>query len=386
MTDLPQPLTPADCDLAGYRFMPLDVVRLKGSELASNYTPDECWAAMLLWCASWQHVPAGAIPDNDKWIADQAGYSARGKIDRAWKTVREGALHGWIKCSDGLLYHPVVAEKALEGWIGKLLSRLAGGIGNAKRWGAEFDADAIHGQIIDAAARLKAIAPQSEWLTKKQVAAILAGSPPDANPVAPRQKKESPPDDKNIAPRQLNLSPPESGCDRNREGEGDREGEYKTNKAAVNSTVVGTGESERAASPAQGPEKPQSRAVAVAILLRKLGVRPITPQHPLALEWGANEKCTDELLEQAIDTARVRKPAPESIHPNYLAPIVAELLNPPPSREDNAWKRSDAGIDAKGRELGMFPRGTESYSDFRGRIEAEIAKRKRNPPPEGAAA
>ncbi len=193
MTDLPQPLTPPDCDLTGYRFMPLDVVRLKGSELASSYTPDECWAAMLLWCASWQHVPAGAIPDNDKWIADQAGYSQRGRIDRAWKTVREGALHGWIKCSDGLLYHPVVAEKALEGWIGKLLSRLAGGTGNAKRWGAEFDANPIHAQIIEAAACLKAIAPQSEWLTKKQVIAILAGSPPDEKQIAPRQGKASPP-------------------------------------------------------------------------------------------------------------------------------------------------------------------------------------------------
>ncbi|WP_050466349.1 DUF1376 domain-containing protein [Herbaspirillum chlorophenolicum] len=386
MTDLPQPLTPADCDLAGYRFMPLDVVRLKGSELASSYTPDECWAAMLLWCASWQHVPAGAIPDNDKWIADQAGYSARGKIDRAWKTVRDGALHGWIKCSDGLLYHPVVAEKALEGWIGKLLSRLAGGIGNAKRWGAEFDAEAIHAQIIDAAARLKSIAPQSEWLTKKQVVAILSGSPPDEKQVAPRQKKASPPDDENIAPRQLDLSPPDSGCDRNREGEGDREGELKTNKAAATSTVVGAGEAERVAAPVQDPEKPINRGVAVAILLRRLGVRPMTPQHPLALGWGGNPKCTDELLQQGIDIARERKPLPESIHPNYLAPIIAELLNPPPPRHDSSWRASEPATDAKARELGITAPLGWSYSQLRDLIQSEIDRRRKQPPAKGAAA
>jgi hypothetical protein len=28
-------------------------------------------------------------------------------------------LRGWIKCADGLLYHPVVAEKALEAWAKK---------------------------------------------------------------------------------------------------------------------------------------------------------------------------------------------------------------------------------------------------------------------------
>jgi hypothetical protein len=29
---------------------------------------------------------------------------------KTWKKVRAGALRGWVKCSDGRLYHPVVAE------------------------------------------------------------------------------------------------------------------------------------------------------------------------------------------------------------------------------------------------------------------------------------
>lgn len=123
MTDRPEPLTPADCDLKDFPFMPLDVSRLRDSELASNETPEACWAAVLLWAASWHQVPAASIPDDDMWIAKQAGYQLRGKIDKAWKGIRAGALRGWVACSDGRLYHPVVAEKARDAWQAKLEQR-----------------------------------------------------------------------------------------------------------------------------------------------------------------------------------------------------------------------------------------------------------------------
>ena len=42
---------------------------------------------------------------------------------------------------------------------------------------------------------------------------------------------------------------------------------------------------------------------------------------------------------------------------------------------DNWWA-SDAGIDRKGRELGLMPRPTESYADYRVRIHDEIHKRR----------
>lgn len=123
----PQPLTPANCDLQDFPFMPLDVARLRDSELASNETPDACWAAVLLWSASWHQVPAASIPDDELWLAKQAGYQLRGKIDKAWSKVRAGALRGWVKCSDGRLYHPVVAEKARDAWQAK----------QRQRWGTE---------------------------------------------------------------------------------------------------------------------------------------------------------------------------------------------------------------------------------------------------------
>lgn len=113
--------------------MPLDVARLRDSELASNETPEACWGAVLLWCASWHQVPAASMPDDDKWIAKQAGYAQRGKIDKAWADVRAGALRGWVKCDDGRLYHPVVAEKAREAWQAKLEQRWRTECGRIKK-------------------------------------------------------------------------------------------------------------------------------------------------------------------------------------------------------------------------------------------------------------
>jgi len=121
--NLPPPMTQVDCDLRDFAFMPLDVGRLRDSDLAANQPPDACWAALLLWCAAWHQVPAASIPEDENWIAKQAGYMSRGKIDKAWKGVRDGALHGFIKCSDGRLYHQVVAEKAKEAWTSKLRQR-----------------------------------------------------------------------------------------------------------------------------------------------------------------------------------------------------------------------------------------------------------------------
>ena len=113
------PLVPPEVDLQDFAFMPLDVRRLRDSDLTADESPEACWAAVLLWSASWHQIPAGSIPNNEQWIAKHAGYSARGRIDPAWKTVRDGAMRSWILCSDDRWYHPVVAEKAIEAWRSK---------------------------------------------------------------------------------------------------------------------------------------------------------------------------------------------------------------------------------------------------------------------------
>jgi len=116
MMDLPAPLTPADCDLRDFAFLPLDVVRLRDSDLAIHVTGEEFRCAVLLWCASWHQVPAASLPDDDKTLAALAGF---GRVVSEWEKNKAGALRGWVKCSDGRLYHRVVAEKANESWASK---------------------------------------------------------------------------------------------------------------------------------------------------------------------------------------------------------------------------------------------------------------------------
>lgn len=108
MNDLPEPLTPPDCDLRGMPFMPLDTVRLLDSDFFALATAEEFRIGLVLWCKAWQQVPAASLPDDDRILAHLSGMRDR------WCDVRDMSLHGWIKCSDGRLYHPVVAEKAME--------------------------------------------------------------------------------------------------------------------------------------------------------------------------------------------------------------------------------------------------------------------------------
>jgi hypothetical protein len=117
---VPEPLTPVDCDLQAFRTLPLDIVRLQGSDLVAEQTPEENWAALLLWAGAWHQVPAASIPDSDKWQAKQAGYMMRGRIDPQWERVKDGALRGFVLCTDGRLYHTVLAEKANEAWSSRL--------------------------------------------------------------------------------------------------------------------------------------------------------------------------------------------------------------------------------------------------------------------------
>lgn len=117
MDELPEPLVPADCDLRGYHFMPLDVVRLLDSSLFARSTGEEFKAAVALWCKSWTQIPAGSLPDDDRDLAYLSGAGTR------WSKIKAVALMHWIKCNDGRLYHPVVAEKAVEGWKARQAQR-----------------------------------------------------------------------------------------------------------------------------------------------------------------------------------------------------------------------------------------------------------------------
>lgn len=108
--DLPEPLTPPDCDLQDFGFMPLHVGRLRDSELVDLSTGDEFKAAVLLWAFAWHQVPAGSLPDDDRILAKRSG------AGEGWPTVKAMALRGFVQCSDGRLYHPIIAKAACDAW------------------------------------------------------------------------------------------------------------------------------------------------------------------------------------------------------------------------------------------------------------------------------
>lgn len=113
---LPEPPVPADADLRDFAFMPLDVHRLRDSDLAATASAEEFRAAVLLWCAAWHQLPAGSLPSDDRVLASLVGFGRGEKAIEAWKQVKEVALDGFFLCNDGRLYHGVIAEKACESW------------------------------------------------------------------------------------------------------------------------------------------------------------------------------------------------------------------------------------------------------------------------------
>lgn len=109
--DLPEPLTPPDCDLRGSTWMPLHGNKLLGSDFDAIASDAEYRAAHRLWWAAWQQqVPAASLPDDDRVLAHIAGYQ---RDQKSWLKIKEVALHGFVKCSDGRLYHKFLSEEAV---------------------------------------------------------------------------------------------------------------------------------------------------------------------------------------------------------------------------------------------------------------------------------
>lgn len=132
MADDIAPLVPQEVDLRGYPFTPIFRARLFGSSFHARATDAEWRAGVTLWLKSWDQVPAGTLPGDD---IDLCRLAELGRDLKTWAKIKVGAMHGWIKCSDGRLHHPVVAEGVLEAWDGKSKATAKGKAGAAKRWG-----------------------------------------------------------------------------------------------------------------------------------------------------------------------------------------------------------------------------------------------------------
>lgn len=364
MSDLPQPLTPADCDLRGLPYMPLDVIRLLDSDMFAEATGDEFKAAVALWCKSWTQVPAASLPNKDKVLAHLSG-----NVEK-WKRIKTGAMRGWVLCSDDRWYHPVVAEKALAALPGReeFNSKKSA---EAERKARERD----DRKALFEALKRHGITPDWNVSTK-----TLRG-------MAAQYLSQEPPGHVTDIERDMSHGVTVS------KGEGEKKGEGELTSNPPSSSQAST-EVREAPPPSLPPFEPDQlepthsehnlplgRNVQISMLLRAQGVIA-TSQNPIVcVTWGQNPKVTDEVLNVAVMKARVAKPEPEEIPIKYLARIVEQELvrqaEPAPApaapkQPGDDWFRSKAGIERKGRELGMFARGSESHDDFKDRIFAKL--------------
>lgn len=165
MSPPPAPMVPPDCDLRDFPKMMIDIGRIFASTFNSSASrnPLAWMVAHKLWYRSWHQVPAASLPNDDE---DLCHLAELGLDMRSFKKTKPLAMRGWVLCSDGRLYHPVVAEEALGAWIGKLKQRIASGAGNAKRYNNPFDQRPIDAQINVALTMLSALNPQSRALQK----------------------------------------------------------------------------------------------------------------------------------------------------------------------------------------------------------------------------
>ena len=196
----PDPLVPADVILRDFPFFPLDITRLFNSRFHAIASDAEWRAGMTLWLKSYHQVPAGSLPNDDIELARLAEF---GKNLKNFLKVKPVALHGWIECADGRLYHRTVAEKVNEAWTRKQQQRDNGRKGNAKRWGA------CHGVVESSDKSTQSVdigRPEQDPGNPPELVAARSGGDPAA--IATRSRpdsdsiaRRSPPDPKAIPTR-----------------------------------------------------------------------------------------------------------------------------------------------------------------------------------------
>jgi hypothetical protein len=123
-------MTPPECDLRGYDFMPLLGQRMFTSEFYLRSSAEGFRAGIRLLWAAWQQCPAGSLPDDDVMLCRLADL---GTDLKRWRKLRPEALKKFIKCSDGRLYNPILSEWVLTAWKKRLRERERKSLYRAKR-------------------------------------------------------------------------------------------------------------------------------------------------------------------------------------------------------------------------------------------------------------
>lgn len=114
--NLPEPLTPSDCNLQGVEALPLDVLWWRNSDFALFSSDAAYRVGIELALASWHQIPAASLPGNDSALAVLAGLGRGDDALIKMRALREEVLSHWLLCSDRRYYHPKIAEKARALW------------------------------------------------------------------------------------------------------------------------------------------------------------------------------------------------------------------------------------------------------------------------------
>lgn len=106
---LPDPPYPATTKANGWR-PEVDLQRIHQSRTWVLCPPAYRPWLLMLWLESWASIPAGTYPaDDDEMIAARIGMDLDDFTAR-----RRALLRGWVRHSDGLLYHPYITSQVLE--------------------------------------------------------------------------------------------------------------------------------------------------------------------------------------------------------------------------------------------------------------------------------
>lgn len=181
---LPAPPIPADADLRHFPCVSINAADLRNSDMAIEGDPADNWFCIILMMAAWHQLPAGSLPDDDAKLAYLAGM---GRDLRGWKKRRKGALRGWVLCSDGRLYHPMLVEAVQEA----LQKSQRGRRSAENRWdlaASSFDQpiENIEKQKCDGIA--DAMLGTERNRTERKVSSLRSDTPP-VTPQAPRAEK-----------------------------------------------------------------------------------------------------------------------------------------------------------------------------------------------------
>lgn len=284
---LPDPLVPAEVDLRDFEYMPLYVRRLRDSRFVSIRTPEEVLAGIMLWSASWHQVPAGSLPDDEIELSTLAGYGGHRGVS-LFRKVKDGALHNFVRCSDGRLYHPVVAEAARASWAGKV----------KEAW--RKDADKWR------KAHPKTVFPDVDTWNKARLSDGNDLSFRWNGPIIPLEQRASS-NGKHGGADGIPLDSPPKGSVR----EGKSKGSIKDNGRDSGAPT---------------------RYGEVAAWLHGQGVK-VTSFNPDLVAWVDELHASDDQLRETLQRCRVEKPAPEQIPARYfdtcLRNLIAQAGRPP---------------------------------------------------------